>query len=193
MTGRVDCSTETTTIGELRDTTELSRGVRPEGPPGFPRIALLTPYNGENLGDASIQHAIITNLHRRLPNAEFSGVTMSDANFVEQHGRSGFPLYGWRRPFFRLKTTDRAGGEGSAQAVRPARFTSLVRKLIRLTPADRAARRRNSRSGGAPLRRATSRSPGVSLPAHAPRFDCLRRWATRRGLGRAVGPSVCSP
>jgi polysaccharide pyruvyl transferase WcaK-like protein len=132
------CKIESTSSGELRETAGISRDPRHEGPPGFPRIALLTPYNGENLGDASIQHAIITNLHLRLPNAEFSGVTMSDANFVEQHGRSGFPLYAGPRPFFasrRRKTTDRPGAEGSAQAVSPTRFTSLIRKLIRSTTA----------------------------------------------------------
>jgi polysaccharide pyruvyl transferase WcaK-like protein len=137
MTSGVDRSIETTTLGELWNTAELS-GLRPEGHVGYPRIALLTPYNGENLGDASIQHAVITNLQRRLPDAEFSGITLSDANFVEQHGRSGFPLYSWRRPFFvshQRKTADCPGGESSAHAVRPARFTSLARKLIRSTPA----------------------------------------------------------
>jgi polysaccharide pyruvyl transferase WcaK-like protein len=138
MTSGVDCSTETPALGELRNTAELSLNARREGPPGFPRIALLTPYNGENLGDASIQHAIITNLHRRLPNAEFSGVTMSDANFVAQHGNSGFPLYAGRRPLFasrHRKTADGLGSEDSAQAERRARLTSLARKLIRSTPA----------------------------------------------------------
>jgi polysaccharide pyruvyl transferase WcaK-like protein len=138
-TGGVDRSTETATIGELRNTTELSSGVRPEGPAGHPRIALLTPYNGENLGDASIQHAIITNLRHRLPSVEFSGITMSDANFVEQHGQSGFPLYAGSRPLFvsrYRKTEDRpgSGNESSAQAVKPTRLTSLAKKLIRSTP-----------------------------------------------------------
>jgi polysaccharide pyruvyl transferase WcaK-like protein len=61
------------------------------------RIALLTPYTGGNLGDASIQDAVIANLRRRLPTAEFSGISMNCDNFVRRHGISGFPLLGHLR------------------------------------------------------------------------------------------------
>lgn len=57
-----------------------------------PRIALLTPYSGGNLGDASIQDAMIANLGFRLPEAQFSGITLNCDNFLKRHGTSAFPL-----------------------------------------------------------------------------------------------------
>ncbi|MGA8553073.1 MAG: polysaccharide pyruvyl transferase family protein [Candidatus Acidiferrales bacterium] len=57
-----------------------------------PRIALLTPYTGANLGDASIQDAMIANIGLRLPGVEFSGITLNCDNFMERHGPGAFPL-----------------------------------------------------------------------------------------------------
>ena len=64
-----------------------------------PRIALLTPYTGNNLGDAAIQDSIITNIRTRLPRAVFSGISLSDENFIERHGGGAFPLSCTNRPF----------------------------------------------------------------------------------------------
>lgn len=66
---------------------------------GGPRIALLTPYTGNNLGDAATQDSMIANIRARLPEAEFSGISLSDENFVRQHGGDAFPLCGTDRPF----------------------------------------------------------------------------------------------
>jgi polysaccharide pyruvyl transferase WcaK-like protein len=55
-----------------------------------PRIALVTPYTGGNLGDAAIQDAMIGNLRRRMPGAQFFGITLDDDNFVKQHGTGAF-------------------------------------------------------------------------------------------------------
>ena len=57
-----------------------------------PRIALLTPYHGGNLGDAAIQDAMVANVSRRLSNAQFSGICLNCDNFVERHGATAFPL-----------------------------------------------------------------------------------------------------
>jgi polysaccharide pyruvyl transferase WcaK-like protein len=57
-----------------------------------PRIALLTPYTGGNLGDAAIQDSMIANLRQRLPEAQFTGITLSCDNFLRQHGADAFPL-----------------------------------------------------------------------------------------------------
>jgi polysaccharide pyruvyl transferase WcaK-like protein len=56
------------------------------------RIALLTPYRGNNLGDASIQDAAIANIRLRLPDARFSGISLNCDNFVDRHGEDAFPL-----------------------------------------------------------------------------------------------------
>lgn len=58
-----------------------------------PRIALLTPYTGNNLGDAAIQDAMIANVRLRLPGAQFSGITLNCDNFIERHGSAAFPLH----------------------------------------------------------------------------------------------------
>lgn len=58
-----------------------------------PRIALITPYSGNNFGDAAIQDALMTNLRLRLPGAQFSGITLNSDNFLNLHGAKAFPLY----------------------------------------------------------------------------------------------------
>ena len=65
-----------------------------------PRIALLTPYNGGNLGDASIQVAVVANVGGRLPNARFGGICLNCTNFVERHGVEAFPLAGRNIPWY---------------------------------------------------------------------------------------------
>ena len=62
------------------------------------RIALLTPYSGNNLGDAAIQDALIANIRMRLPEAQFSGISLNCDNFVERHGVDAFPLCGTGMP-----------------------------------------------------------------------------------------------
>jgi polysaccharide pyruvyl transferase WcaK-like protein len=68
---------------------KISRGGSPSS---SPRIALLDSYLGNNLGDASIQDAMIANIGLRLPNAQFYGITLNSENFVDQHGVGAFPL-----------------------------------------------------------------------------------------------------
>jgi polysaccharide pyruvyl transferase WcaK-like protein len=67
-----------------------------------PRIALLTPYDGGNLGDAAIQDAIIANLRARNHDASFSGISLNCDNFAERHGPETFPLCAVGRPFYRM-------------------------------------------------------------------------------------------
>lgn len=60
--------------------------------PQAPRIALITSYNGGNLGDAAIQDSLISNLRSRVPGITFLGITLNCENFVRQHGADAFPL-----------------------------------------------------------------------------------------------------
>jgi polysaccharide pyruvyl transferase WcaK-like protein len=69
------------------------------GPEHILRIALLTPYTGNNLGDAAILDALIANLRARLPGVLFSGITFNCDNFIERHGSRAFPLCGSDKPF----------------------------------------------------------------------------------------------
>src|SRR5665213_1359142 len=65
-----------------------------------PRIALLTPYTGGNFGDAAIQDAMIANLRLRLPNAQFSGISLHNENYLRQHGTRAFPICASGNPFY---------------------------------------------------------------------------------------------
>ena len=57
-----------------------------------PRVALVTPYSGGNLGDAAIQDSMIANLRQRMPGAQFLGITLDCDNFLKQHGAKAFPI-----------------------------------------------------------------------------------------------------
>ena len=74
------------------------------------RVALVTPYDGGNLGDAAIQDSMIANLRSRIPNVRFLGITLSNENFLKQHGESAFPLLASLPPF------SSSSAENSAQA-----------------------------------------------------------------------------
>ncbi len=76
-----------------------------------PRIALLSPYNGGNLGDAVIQDSVIANLRSRLKDCEFSGITLNSANFIARHGTAAFPLLETHSPFYGMQK----GSEGERQ------------------------------------------------------------------------------
>jgi polysaccharide pyruvyl transferase WcaK-like protein len=64
-----------------------------------PRVALITPYSGGNLGDAAIQDSMIANLRRRMPGAQFLGITLDGDNFLKRHGDRAFPLLAALMPF----------------------------------------------------------------------------------------------
>ena len=67
-----------------------------------PRIALLTPYNGGNLGDAAIQDALIANLRLQMPGARFAGISLNNENFIKRHGVDAFPLCATARRFYAM-------------------------------------------------------------------------------------------
>lgn len=83
------------------------------------RVALLTPYDGGNLGDASIQDAMIENLRRRLPGVRLSGISLSSADFLKQHGVESFPLCETDRPFYRLVRTASTSSSNQGQTSIP--------------------------------------------------------------------------
>lgn len=85
------------------DPTALGAGMaHSEASEQRPRIALLTPYNGGNLGDAAIQDSMIANIRRRLPGAQFSGICLNRDNFIERHGTDAFPMCGIAIPFYHM-------------------------------------------------------------------------------------------
>ena len=101
-----------------------------------PRVALLTSYNGGNLGDAAIQDAMISNLRLRIPRVQFFGITLNCDNFVKQHGAGAFPLlsamlppsYGSRGSFDPLSHTP------EVHRPQPAVWKSSIRNALRRIP-----------------------------------------------------------
>lgn len=96
-----------------------------------PRIALLTPYTGGNLGDAAIQDAVVANLRRQLPSARFSGITLNSRNFLEQHGSDAFPLVGVGIPFFGM---DEPWTPNADDPTRPLIQNWRLRQMLRHVP-----------------------------------------------------------
>jgi polysaccharide pyruvyl transferase WcaK-like protein len=84
------------------------------------RIALLTPYNGGNLGDAAIQDALIANLRLRLPGVQFSGISLNNRKFVEQHGSASFPLCVSDRPSYAMEWENVPGSYEMKMKVGPS-------------------------------------------------------------------------
>jgi len=104
-----------------------------------PRVALLTPYTGGNLGDAAIQDAVIANLRFRLPAAQFVGISLNNDNFVERHGMGAFPLCGSDGVFYgmdRGKLRDQSrDGEIPVRPSSRKRFnTTFIKRLLRRMP-----------------------------------------------------------
>ena len=129
-----------TDIAEVQNSASvLLRDAGQEVPARSPRIALLTPYTGGNLGDAAIQDALIANLRQRLPAAQFSGICLNGDNFVERHGDGFFPLCGSCGQFYRMysgELTDRLeDGESSARiASEGHRKSSSISRAVKRVP-----------------------------------------------------------
>ena len=129
-------------------TTETQPEPRKRGP----RVALITPYDGGNLGDAAIQDSMISNLRLRLPDAQFLGITLNGDHFIKQHGAtSAFPLLAARMP-------PGNGARNSASQANPVEYRATA-------PDPPRPRARN------PVKRAL-----WSLPGLVPFLKKVRLW-----------------
>jgi polysaccharide pyruvyl transferase WcaK-like protein len=103
------------------------------------RIALLTPYHGNNLGDASIQDALITNVNFRVPQAKFYGISLNSDNFVDQHGAGAFPLAARHVRWYGMtygryaKQSNEGESQGSHAGKVPV-WRSLAKRTLRNVP-----------------------------------------------------------
>ncbi len=99
------------------------------------RIALLTPYDGGNLGDSAIQEALIANLRRSDPNIDVCGITLNPARTSAQHNILCYPLAATSVPHYRA-TSDQAPQADGGSSSRPGgQSPGLYRRLRRLTRA----------------------------------------------------------
>lgn len=103
-----------------------------------PRIALLTPYTGGNLGDGAIQDAMIANLRLRLPNAQFSGISLDSDNYLKRHGTGAFPLCASGISFYGMSgTANTPAPDGAKQRGTLQGFTSSLKAALRRVPGAR--------------------------------------------------------
>ncbi|MGB8322384.1 MAG: polysaccharide pyruvyl transferase family protein [Candidatus Acidiferrum sp.] len=124
--------------------TPISSAVDPQALQPGPRIALITPYNGGNLGDAAIQDSMITNLRERLPAAHFLGITLNGDNFVKQHGMDAFPLL----------ASGLASHQSAKSSLQPAAGDASEQSAASVNTANR-------KGPGNPIRRALRGIPGL--------------------------------
>jgi polysaccharide pyruvyl transferase WcaK-like protein len=58
-------------------------------------IGLLDHMGYGNLGDAAIQDAVITNIHKRLPNTRIVGFSLVPDDTARRHGIQSYPIQWW--------------------------------------------------------------------------------------------------
>jgi polysaccharide pyruvyl transferase WcaK-like protein len=67
------------------------------------KVALLTPYDGGNLGDAAIQEALISNFRKYDPQVHLYGITLNPECTAARHHIPCYPLAAISRPYYHAK------------------------------------------------------------------------------------------
>ena len=67
------------------------------------KVALLTPYDGGNLGDAAIQEALISNFRKYDPQVHLCGITLHPESTAARHHIPCYPLAAISRPYYHAK------------------------------------------------------------------------------------------
>lgn len=115
------------------------------------KIGLITPYTGDNLGDAAIQSAVIENLRARLPGFDLCMFTLDPPKTSALHQVPSLPITGVFIDFYsnQLRPAPANGngnghgngnGDSAANAAAVASRAAVVRKLVRALRNDRALR-----------------------------------------------------
>jgi polysaccharide pyruvyl transferase WcaK-like protein len=86
------------------------------------QVALLSPYDGGNLGDTAIQEALIANLCQCNPQLEICGITLDPAHTSARHQIPCYSLAVTSRPHYRAEGN--AAPKASDQAPRSSARTS---------------------------------------------------------------------
>ena len=128
-------------------------GVRPEAGAGAaagrPRIGLLSPYTGSNLGDCAIIESARTNLLRLFPDAGMILIVLDCGRASRAHGLDSFPLTAVPRAFY-FAMADAAPAEadvgdrspGSGPPALPGGIRSALKRAVRHVPLVLPASRR---------------------------------------------------
>lgn len=101
----------------------------------FASVALLTPYDGGNLGDAAIQEALLQNLRRMDPRVLLSGITLYPDKTSAAHHIPCFPLAVTSLPFYHYSEKTKPGAQ-LLSGTTPSMLSRLFRKLVRVPGAS---------------------------------------------------------
>lgn len=92
-----------------------------------PRVVLVSPYSGNNLGDAAILDSLIASLRHRISDVQISGITLNCDHFLAHHGTRAFPLCGVDRSFHCMVRPQAGRQDGN-----PERSPSLLARAKQL-------------------------------------------------------------
>jgi polysaccharide pyruvyl transferase WcaK-like protein len=67
------------------------------------KVALLTPYDGGNLGDAAVQEALIGNFRKYDAQVQLYGITLDPESTAARHHIPCYPLAAISRPYYHAK------------------------------------------------------------------------------------------
>lgn len=101
------------------------------------RIALLTPYDGGNLGDSAIQEALIANLRKCDPDIDVCGITLHPERTSARHQIPCYPLAATSQSHYQGKqrgVSKIGGGYPSLAAGASAGLYRRLRRLARAVP-----------------------------------------------------------
>jgi len=99
---------------------------------GSGRVALLSPYDGGNLGDAAIQEALIAGFRRCDPQIWLCGVTLYPGGTSARHHIPCYPLAATSRPHYRITRVNDEKRDGVHSSPTPEAAVSLFGRLRRL-------------------------------------------------------------
>ena len=111
----------------------------PRASPSVSHVALLTPYDGGNLGDAAIQEALISNFRRFHSPLQISGITLDPERTAALHGIPCYLLAINSRPHYKVKTRSATESTDDAKTNLPDEtgsevdFFSRLRRRARLS------------------------------------------------------------
>jgi polysaccharide pyruvyl transferase WcaK-like protein len=95
-------------------------------------VALLSPYDGGNLGDGAIQQAIIENLRDIDPVIRICGINLNPARTSAEHGIPCYPLAAISRRHYQMTDAGPAPGHASARPSTAPFLRRAVRSIRHL-------------------------------------------------------------
>ena len=111
----------------------------PRASPSVSHVALLTPYDGGNLGDAAIQEALISNFRRFHSPLQISGITLDPERTAALHSIPCYLLAINSRPHYKVKTRPAAESTDHAKTNLPDETGSEVNFFSRLRRTARSS------------------------------------------------------